>query len=115
MHMDIVGLIVQLVLGAVGGAGTGKAVKSVDLGQVGNIIAGLIGGVGLPAIAGMIPGLEMLSSFAGTAAADPAAAATAAGGLDIGSLLGQGVGGLVGGGVLTAIVGAIKNATSKAA
>ena len=110
--MDIVGLIVQLVLGAVGGAGTGKAVKSVDLGQVGNIIAGLIGGVGLPALAGMIPGLDMLSSFGG-AAADPAAAATAAGGLDIGSLLGQGVGGLVGGGVLTAIVGAIKNATSK--
>jgi|JI10StandDraft_1071094.scaffolds.fasta_scaffold1695830_1 hypothetical protein len=111
--MDIVGLIVQLVLGAVGGAGTGKAVKSVDLGQVGNIIAGLIGGAGLPALAGLIPGLEGLSSFAGSVAADPAAAATAAGGLDIGSLLGQGVGGLVGGGVLTAIVGAIKNATSK--
>ena len=110
--MDIVGLIVQLVLGAIGGVGTGKAVKSVDLGQMGNIIAGIVGGVGLPALAGLIPGLEMLSSFGGAAAADTAAAA---GGLDIGSLVGQGVGGLVGGGLLTAIVGAIKNATSKTA
>ena len=104
--MDLVGLIVQLIAGAVGGAGAGKAVKSIDLGNVGNIIAGLIGGAGLPALAGMIPCLEMLSSFGGGAAA-------AGGSLDIGSLLGQGVGGAVGGGALTAIVGAIKNATAK--
>ena len=67
--MDWVGIIVQLIAGAVGGVGTGKAVKKVDLGNVGNIISGAIGGVG----------------------------------------------GLVGGGVLTAIVGAIKNATMKSA
>jgi hypothetical protein len=114
--MDWIGIIVQLVLGAVGGVGTARVAKSVDLGNVGNIIAGLIGGVGLPALAGMIPGLEMLSSFAGGApAAADAAATTAAGGLDIGALLGQGVGGLVGGGALTAIVGAIKNTMAKSA
>src|SRR5262245_42487274 len=100
--MDWVGIIVQIITGAIGGAGTGKAVKSVDLGNAGNIIAGIIGGIGGPAIAGMIPGLDVLSSFGAQAAAG--------GGVDIGSLLGQGVGGLVGGGVLTGIVGAIKNA-----
>jgi hypothetical protein len=105
--MDWVGLIVQIIAGALGGVGTGKAVKSVDLGNAGNIIAGIIGGVGGSTIAGLIPGLEMLSSFAG--------AAPAAGGMDIGSIVGQGLGGLVGGGVLTAIVGAIKNATAKRA
>lgn len=109
--MDWVGIIVQLIAGAVGGFGTAKAVKSVDLGTVGNIITGLIGGVGLPALAGMIPGLEMLSSFAGAApAAADAAATTTAGGMDIGALVSQGVGGLVGGGVLTGVVGAVKKA-----
>ena len=113
--MDWIGLIVQVIAGAVGGVGTGKAVKSVDLGNVGNIIAGIIGGVGGSAVAGMIPGLEMLSAFGGAAPAAADAAATAAGGFDITALIGQAAGGLVGGGVLTAIVGAIKNATSKSA
>lgn len=103
--MDWVGIIVQIIAGAIGGAGTGKAVKSVDLGTVGNIIAGIVGGVGGGALAGMIPGLEMLSSVGGTPAA----------GLDIGALVGQAAGGLVGGGVLTAIAGAIKNSMSKSA
>lgn len=103
--MDWIGLIVQIIAGAVGGVGTGKAIKSVDLGNVGNIIAGIVGGVGGSALAGLIPGLDMLSSLGGAAPA----------GVDIGSLLGQGVGGLVGGGVLTAIAGAIKNATMKQA
>jgi hypothetical protein len=101
--MDWVGLIVQIIAGAVGGIGTGKAVKRVDLGNAGNIIAGIIGGVGGSTIAGLIPGLDMLSTFDGAAPA----------GMAFGSLVGQAVGGLVGGGVLTAIVGAIKNATMK--
>jgi hypothetical protein len=100
--MDWIGIIVQLVAGAVGGVGTGKAVKSVDLGNTGNLIAGAIGGVGGTWLASMIPGIQGLVTSA------------AGGGLDIGALLGQGVGGLVGGGVLTAIAGAIKNATQKA-
>ncbi len=112
--MDWVGLIVQIIAGAIGGVGTGKAVKSVDLGNAGNIIAGIIGGVGGTALAGMIPGLEMLSSFGGAAPAADAAATTAAG-MDITSLIAQAAGGLVGGGVLTAIAGAIKNATARSA
>jgi hypothetical protein len=103
--MDWVGLIIQVIAGAVGGVGTGKAVKSVDLGNTGNIIAGIIGGVGGSTLAGLVPGLDMLSSFAGAAPT----------GVDIGSILGQGVGGLVGGGVLTAIVGAIRNSSAKSA
>ena len=42
-----------------------------------------------------------------------AACGATTGGLDIGALAGQGVTGLIGGGILTAIAGAIKNATMK--
>ena len=102
--MNWIGIIVQLILGAVGGFGTAKAVKSVDLGNIGNIISGAIGGVGGTWLASLIPGLSTMLAGSG-----------AAGGMDVGSLLTQGVSGLVGGGVLTAIVGAIKNATMKQA
>ena len=44
-----------------------------------------------------------------------AAGAAATTGLDIGALAGQGVTGLIGGGLLTAIAGAVKNATMKQA
>ena len=54
----------------------------------------------------MIPGLSGLVGGV-------AAAGATTGGLDIGALAGQGVTGLVGGGILTAIAGAIKNATMK--
>lgn len=102
--MDWVGIIVQLIAGAVGGFGTGKAVKSVDIGNVGNAISGAIGGVGGTWLATLIPGIQgMLTT------------AAAGGTVDIGSLLTQGVSGLVGGGVLTAIVGVIKNAMAKSA
>ena len=101
--MDWIGIIVQLIAGAVGGFGTGKAVKSVDLGNVGNLIAGAVGGVGGTWLASLIPGIQgMLTS------------AAAGGGMDVGALLGQGVAGLVGGGVLTAIAGAVKNSMAKA-
>ncbi len=99
--MDIVGIIVQLIAGAVGGLGTGKAVKSVDLGNVGNLIAGAIGGVGGTQLAALIPALSGMLTGAGSG--------------DMGALVGQGVGGLVGGGLLTAIVGAIKNAMARRA
>jgi hypothetical protein len=89
-----------LVLGAVGGVGTGRTVKSVDLGSTGNIIAGAIGGLGGTWLLGLVPGLTALLG-SGT-------------GVDDGTLISQAVSGLVGGGVLTAIVGAIKNATMKA-
>ena len=44
MWGGIVGLIVQLISGAVGGNVAGIALKQYDLGTIGNSIAGIIGG-----------------------------------------------------------------------
>lgn len=101
----IVAILVQLIGGGVGGNGIAAILKQVNLGPVGNTIAGAIGGWLGTWLAGMIPGL---SGLVGSAAA-----AAGTGGLDIGALAGQGLTGLVGGGLLTAIAGAIKNATMK--
>jgi hypothetical protein len=98
--MDIVALIIQLVSGAAGGNIIGAAAKKLDLGPVGNSIAGIIGG-GL--------GGQLLGMMTGGAAAP----AGAAGGLDVGSILGSIAGGGVGGGALMAIVGAVKQAMAK--
>ena len=103
--MDLVGILVQLIAGGVGGNGIAAVLKQVNLGPVGNTIAGAIGGWAGTWLASMIPGLSDLVGGA--------AAATGSGGLDIGALAGQGVTGLVGGGLLTAIAGMIKNATMK--
>jgi hypothetical protein len=98
--MNIVALIIQLVSGAAGGNIIGAAAKKLDLGPVGNSIAGIIGG-GL--------GGQLLGMMTGEAAAP----AGAAGGLDVGSILGSIAGGGVGGGALMAIVGAVKQAMAK--
>ena len=95
--MDIVGMIIQLIAGAVGGYGTGRVAKPVSISPAVDAIVGLIGGVAGTWIATNIPGLAGMLS-------------TASGG---GAYVGQGVTGLVAGGILTAIVGAIKNATMK--
>ena len=94
--MDWVGLIIQLIGGAVGGYGTGRVAKNVSLGTTGDVIAGLIGGWGGTWLAGMIPGIMGMISGGGAA------------------YVGQAVTGVVGGGILTAIVGAIRKATMKA-
>ncbi len=93
--MDWVGIIIQLVGGAVGGYGTGRVAKNVSINPVGDAIVGLIGGFGGTWLAGMIPGLEGLIAGGGAA------------------YVGQAATGIIGGGILTAIVGAIKNATMK--
>jgi hypothetical protein len=92
---QIVGIILQLAGGAVGGYGTGKVAKNVSINPTVDAIVGLIGGFGGTWIAGLIPALAPMISGGGAAYA------------------GQAVTGLVGGGILTAIVGAIKNATAK--
>lgn len=108
-------IIMQLVGGGAGGAGVGNMLKSANLGSMGNLITGAIGGVGGTFIAGLIPGLSGLlgkvTEVASTAS--DAAGTTAASGLDIGALLGNGATGLVGGGILTGVVGLIKNAMAK--
>ncbi len=89
-------LIISLLSGAAGGNIVGKILKNLDLGPVGNSIAGILGG-GL--------GSQLLASLG--------SADAAAGGLDIGSIISSVASGGVGGGVLMAIVGIIKSAMAK--
>jgi hypothetical protein len=87
-------ILAQLIGGLAGGAASGKLVKDADLGQIGNLIAGGIGGVG---------GGQLLGALLGGATGDAAA------GLDIAALAGQLVGGGVAGAIVQVVVGMIKN------
>lgn len=98
--MDIVGLLVNAVAGAVGGGATGAALKEKGLGTMGNTIVGLIGGIGGGAL------MQQLGFLANTAQAA---------GFDVGALAGQAVGGGVAGAILTAIIGLAKNAAKRPA
>lgn len=104
----ILPLIVQLIGGGAGGNIVGKLAKGISLGGKGDMITGALGGLVGTFIAGQIPGLEGLIGGMG----DMAGGADA-GGLDIGALLGQGATGLAGGGILTAVVGFVKNNVMK--
>jgi len=97
--MDIVGLIIQLIAGAVGGNVAGRANGKFDLGSAGNSIVGALGGLVLGQIVERMTG--------GAVTADQAAAATQ--GLDLAGILSSLIGGGAGGAILSAIVGAIKN------
>ena len=91
----LVNLIIQLISGVVGGNAAGAALKDYNLGNIGNTIAGAIGGVG---------GGQLLQAII------PAlASAAAGGGLDVGAVLGQIVGGGAGGAILTVIAGLLKS------
>ena len=98
--MDIVGLLVNAVAGAVGGGATGAALKEKGLGTMGNTLVGLIGGIGGGAL------MQQIGFLANTAQAA---------GFDVGALAGQAVGGGVAGAVLTAIIGLAKNAAKRPA
>ena len=93
MSATLINLIIQLVAGALGGNAAGATAKNLDLGTLGNSIAGAIGGAGGGTLLTTL--LPLLQG--------------AAGNTDLGPLLGQAVGGGVSGAVLTAIVGLIKN------
>jgi uncharacterized membrane protein YeaQ/YmgE (transglycosylase-associated protein family) len=88
----MMGLIIQLVLGAIGGNVGGALFKNLSLGTLGNSLAGIVGG-GI--------GGQILQAVAGSMSVDAA-----------GGMLGNVVGGGVGGIVVMAIVGLIKNAMS---
>lgn len=88
-------IIIQLVSGAIGGNVAGKTLKNLDLGTLGNSLAGIVGG-GI--------GGQILTAVLGM---------SSRGGLDIGSIITQVVGGGVGGGVLLAIVGVVKGMIKK--
>ena len=91
--MDLTGLAVQLISGAVGGNVAGGLFKNISLGTLGNSIAG-IGGGGL--------GGQILSMLG-------VGDAEAAGSLDLSSILTS----VAGGGVLLAVVGVVKKLFSK--
>lgn len=99
--MNIAGLIIQLVSGAVGGNAAGAALKKFSLGTVGNSIVGILGG----GLGGQILGMLGLGGASG--------AAGGAGGLDLGAIVSSVAGGGVGGGVLLAIIGAIRQQMKK--
>jgi hypothetical protein len=90
----LINLVIQLVAGVVGGNAAGAALKDYNLGNIGNTIAGAIGGVG---------GGQLLQAVI------PIASAAGGGGLDVGALIGQIVGGGAGGAILTVIAGLVKS------
>ena len=88
-------ILINLVAGALGGVGAGKSSPTFDLGMVGNIISGLVGG----GVLGQIITL-LLPSIMAAAESDN---------LSVGGVISQAVAGGVGGAILTALIGAIKN------
>jgi hypothetical protein len=88
-------ILINLVARALGGEGAGKSSPTFDLGMIGNIISGLVGG----GVLGQIITLLLPSIMA----------AAESGNLSVGGIISQAVAGGVGGAILTAIIGAIKN------
>lgn len=98
----ILSLIMQLVFGGAAGLGTGKLAGRLSLGQTGDAIVGAVGGIAGTWLAQWIPGLDGLIG-------GMTAEVGSAGGIDLAALAGQALTGFVGGGVLTALVGYLKN------
>jgi hypothetical protein len=94
-------LIIQLVIGAIGGNGAGALLKNQSLGTIGNTIAGVVGG-GL--------GGKILGSLMGGGAMDAAGAAVQGG-----DMISNIAGGGIGGAVLMIVAGIIKNMMNKQA
>ncbi|WP_028349192.1 hypothetical protein [Bradyrhizobium murdochi] len=88
-------ILTNLVAGALGGVGAGKSSPTFDLGTIGNIVAGLVGG----GVLGQLVTLLMPSIMAAAQSGD----------LSIGGIVSHAIAGGAGGAILTALVGAIKN------
>ena len=88
-------VLINLVAGALGGVGVGKSSPTFDLGMIGNIISGLIGG-------GVLGQIVSLLVPAITAAAQ-------SGNLSDQGIISQVIAGGARRAILTAIIGAIKN------
>ena len=88
-------ILINLIAGALGGVGAGKSSPNFDLGTVGNIVSGLVGG----GVLGQIVTLLLPSVVA----------AAESGNLSIGDVVSQAIAGGAGGAILTALIGAIKN------
>jgi hypothetical protein len=88
-------ILINLVAGALGGVGAGKSSPTFDLGTIGNVVAGLVGG----GVLGQIVTLVLPSIMAAAQSGD----------LSIGGIVSHAIAGGAGGAILTALVGAIKN------
>ena len=88
-------VLINLVAGALGGAAAGKSSPTFDLGTIGNIVTGLIGG----GVVGQVATLLLPSIIA----------AAQSGNLSVSGIVSQVIAGGAGGAILTALVGAIKN------
>jgi len=91
--MNLTALIIQLIAGALGGHAAGAAGKDINLGPLGNTIAGAVGG----GVGGQI--LSAILGLGGTAAAS---------GMDLGSIVSAFLTGGVSGGVTALVVGFLK-------
>ena len=92
--MDL-GLIIQLISGAVGGNVAGSVLKNLSLGPVLNSVIGILGG-GI--------GSQVFGSLG---------LGAASGAMDIGSIISQVAGGGIGGAVLLVIIGVVKSVLAK--
>jgi uncharacterized membrane protein YeaQ/YmgE (transglycosylase-associated protein family) len=92
--MDL-GLIIQLISGAVGGNVAGSLMKNYSLGPLLNSIIGILGG----GIGGQVLGMLGMGSGAG--------------GVDIASIVSQIAGGGIGGAILLAIIGLVRGLLAK--
>jgi uncharacterized membrane protein YeaQ/YmgE (transglycosylase-associated protein family) len=88
-------VLINLVAGALGGVAAGKSSPNFDLGTIGNIVTGLVGG----GVVGQVATLLLPSIVA----------AAQSGNLSVGGIVSQVIAGGAGGAILTALVGAIKN------
>ena len=88
-------ILINAIAGALGGVGAGKASPTFDLGMIGNVISGLVGG----GLLGQIV----------TLALPKVVAAAQSGNLSVSGIVSQAIAGGAGGAILTAVIGAIKN------
>jgi hypothetical protein len=88
-------ILINLIAGALGGVGAGKASPNFDLGTMGNVISGLVGG----GVLGQVVTLLLPSVVA----------AAESGNLSVGGVISQAIAGGAGGAILTALIGAVKN------
>ena len=90
------GLVLQLIAGGVGGSVVGTTLRRFDLGMIGNLLVGIVGGsIGAQIIGALVGGVEA-SAIVGPEVFDFAA------------LVAQFAAGAFGGGALVAIAGLIK-------
>jgi hypothetical protein len=88
-------ILINLISGALGGVAAGKSSPTFDLGTIGNIISGVVGG----GVVGQVVTLLLPSIMA----------AAQSGNFSVSGIVSQVVAGGAGGAILTAIIGALKN------